>query len=129
MKTILLLIHHATAFSRAEVRKKLTLSANSLWWWIILLPSSSLLVMKYCLIYKPYQGFYDSYTYFYVSVELVLTSFFFTDALSLFWSPANASNIISPLFPIFSVFFPGVLKRLLECSEILADCFPNMVSQ
>ena len=36
---------------------------------------SSLLVMKYCLIYKPYQGFYDSYTYFYVSVELLLTQF------------------------------------------------------
>ena len=75
MKTILLLIHLNTAFSRAKVQKKLTLSANSLWWWIILLPPSSLLVMKYCLICRPYQGFYNSYTYFYVSVELLLTQF------------------------------------------------------
>ena len=36
---------------------------------------SSLLVMKYCLICRPYQGFYNSYTYFYVSVELILTQF------------------------------------------------------
>ena len=37
VKTILLLIHLTTAFSRAKVRKKLTLSTDSLWWWIILL--------------------------------------------------------------------------------------------